>query len=211
MRTLASRVGLLIAAAVGLAVCLGPVTARAGTILPGSYFLFDHGAASLGPAYGLRVDATGDVFSTELGLANAILTWDGGSTASIAGTLNENTLGGNGGVGPTWTVLYTLTGVTAVGTLGFVATGASGTLTDPFSVVTNIIGEPDGSGNVFEFLADGHRLTGDNDTPVGRGWLLPPGTTDDWIVRAVLVPEPGTGLLFSIGLVGLSAYRRRNS
>jgi len=64
---------------------------------------------------------------------------------------------------------WALTGVSTVGTQGFVATGGSGTLTDPFSVVTNVSGEADGAGNVFEFPADGHSLDGDSDTPVGRG------------------------------------------
>ena len=62
---------------------------------------------------------------------------------------------------------------------------------------------------MFEFLADGLRIDGDNDSPVGRGWLMPPSTTNDWIVRAVLVPVPATGLLMGLGLVGLAAFRRR--
>ena len=185
-------------------------TANAGTILPGTYQLLDHGFGDLGPAYGLRVDAISEVFSMELGTAQVLLTWDGGSTANISGILNQNTAGGNGGVGAAWSVSYDLTGVTAVGTQGFTATAGSGTLTDPFSTVTNITGEIDVStGFVFEFLADGHRIPGDNDTAVGRGWLLPPGSTDDWIVRAVLVPEPGTALLVSLGLVGIAAIRSR--
>ena len=199
----------LIAGVASLVLLLGPGVASAGTILPGDYFLLDHGFADFGPDYGLRLDASGHFFSVELGSASVILSWDGGTTATIDGALNLNTAGGNGGVGDTWTVLYTLTGVSAVGTLGFVATGGSGTLTDPFNDVTNIFGEADGTGNVFEFLADGHRIDGDSDTPVGRGWLLPPDSTDDWIVRAVLVPEPGTAWLVCTGLIGLSAYRSR--
>ena len=181
---------------------------QAGTILPGLYQLLDHGDGNLGPAYGLRVDSIGEVFSVELGGASVTLDWDGGTTATISGTLNENTLGGNGGVGPTWTVNYTLTGVVAVGTQGFTATGGSGVLTDPFAVDTVLTGETDGDGFAFIFLGDGHRISGDNDTPVGRGWLEPPGSTDDWLVRAVLVPEPGTALLVSMGLLALAARRR---
>lgn len=109
---------------------------------------------------------------------------------------------------------YDLTGVSAVGTQGFTATGGSGTLTDPSNVVTNILGEANGSGDVFEFLADGHRLAGDDDTPVGRGWLLPPGSLDDWLVRAVPapgtgIPEPATGLLMLLGFAGFLFCRRR--
>lgn len=179
-----------------------------GVINPGLYQLFDHGSGNLGPAYGLRVDAISKVFSVELGGAYVTLDWDGGTTALISGTLNENTMGGNGGVGATWTVSYTLTGVSAVGTAGFTATGGSGTLTDPGMVVTNLNGEADGSGSVFTFLADGHRIGGDNDTPVGRGWLLPEGSTDDWLVRAALIPEPGTASLLGLGLLALARRRR---
>lgn len=178
-----------------------------GVINPGVYQLLDHGNGNLGPAYGLRVDAINEVFSVTLGSAFVTLTWDGGTTATIAGTLNQNTLGGNGGVGPAWQILYTLTGVSAVGTAGFTATGGSGTLTDPFSNVTSLTGEADDSGSVFSFLADGYRVNGDNDSAVGRGWLLPPNSTDDWLVRAVSIPEPGTGLLL-IGF-GLAWGHRR--
>lgn len=185
------------------------LSASAGTTPPGVYQLLDHGYGDEGPDYGLRVDAIGEIFSVELNGANVLLTWDGGTTASIAGTVNENANGGNGGIGPIWTVTYNLTGVSAVGTLGFTATGGSGILTDPFLNDTILSGEQNGSGFVFEFLADGHRITGDNDTPVGRGWLMPPSSTNDWIVRAVLIPEPATGLLIGLGLVGLAAFRRR--
>ena len=75
-----------IAAVASLVLFLGPGVASAGTILPGDYFLLDHGFGDLGPAYGLRVDATGDIFSVELGSASVILSWDGGTTATIVGT-----------------------------------------------------------------------------------------------------------------------------
>ena len=107
------------------------LAASAGTSLPGTYQLLDHGTGDLGPAYGLRVDAIGEIFSVELGSANVLLTWDGGVTATIIGTVNQNTAGGNGGVGATWTLVYNLTGVSAVGTQGFTATGGAGILTDP--------------------------------------------------------------------------------
>ncbi len=196
-----------------LAALLVSGPAVAGTIDPGTYQLLDHGDGNLGPAYGLRVDAIGDgeVFSFELGEAHVELFWDGGDTATITGVMNQNTnaLPGTGGIGPLWDLDYLLTDVLPVGTQGFTAAGGTGTLTDPFNVVTDIVGEQDINGFVLLFLADGHRIDGDNDTPVVRGWLLPPGTTDDFIARAVPIPEPGSALLLTAALAGLALRRRR--
>lgn len=184
--------------------------ATAGTILPGQYRLLDHPDGAINPPpYGLRVDALGYTFSVETGGANVILDWDGGATASITGSLWNNQLS------EMWTVDYTLSGVTAAPLdEGFSATAGSGLLTDPLLADYVMTGNTNGSGSVFDFLADGHRLGGwpafgDVDTAVGRGWLLPPGSTDDWLVRAVVIPEPGTGLLLGLGLLGLSSRRSR--
>lgn len=183
--------------------CLG-LSAQAGTIAPGTYRAMDHGDGALGAFYGLRADSLGEVFSVSLGTADLKLFWDGGVTASIFGTVNENTAGGAGGVGPTWDVVYNLTGVVAVAQ-GFTATAGTGTLTDPFLNVINITGKQDGNGFAFLFLADGHRLAGDNDTPVGRGWLEG-RDTNDFLFK---VPEPGTALLLGAALLGFAASRRR--
>ncbi len=115
-------------------------------------------------------------------------------------------------MGDTWLVNYVLSDVTAAGG-GFTASAGTGTLTDPLSNVTILSGEAKGgSGPAFEFFPDGHRIPGDAITTVGRGWLLPPSSTDDWLVRAVVVPEPTTTALLAAGLVGLGfAGRRRRS
>lgn len=187
--------------------------AVAGMIDAGTYRLFDHGDGQLGPAYGLRVDALNEVFSFELGAANVELFWDGAAVATITGFINENAMGGNGGVGAAWVLDYTLSGVAAVGTQGFSASGGSGTLTDPFNNVTVLTGEQNTGGDAFLFLADGHRLDGDSDSPVARGWLLPPGSTDDFLARAEKrpVPEPPLALLLTFALAGLGLVARGSS
>jgi hypothetical protein len=172
-----------------------------GTILPGLYQLHDHGEGNVGPDYGLRLDALGTLFSMDLGSADVTLDWDGGATATITGQMYRVYFG------EIWDIDFTLTGVTAVGTLGFTATGGAGTVTDPSNNVTAITGMQNGDGDAFVFLADGDRLTGDDDTPVGRGWIVPPDSTNDWLVRAELIPEPASVALLTAG--GLLTLARR--
>ena len=183
--------------------------ASAGVILPGEFLLLDHPDGSISPPpYGLRLDDLGLTLSTELNGASTVLTWSGGATATIIGTLWNNQ------AAEMWAVNYTLTGVVSAGaSLGFTATGGNGSLTDPALNTVTLTGKQDLSGSAFNFLADGHRLGGhpaygDADTPVGRGWVEGAGT-NDWLVRATPIPEPGTALFLGAGLALLSGTSRR--
>ena len=104
----------------GLGIASG--SAPAGVILPGQYFLLDHPDGSISPPpYGLRMDDLGFTFSTELNGASVVLTWNGGATATLIGSLWNNQ------AAEMWTVDYTLTGVLAEpGNQGLTATGRSG-------------------------------------------------------------------------------------
>jgi hypothetical protein len=192
-----------------LAVPIIAPSASAGVILPGQFLLLDHPDGSISPPpYGLRLDDLGLTLSTELNGVSTVLTWNGGATATITGTLWNNQ------AAEMWTVDYTLTGVVAAAAnLGFTATGGNGSLTDPALNTVTLTGKQDISGSAFNFLADGHRLGGhpaygDPDTPVARGWVEGVGT-NDWLVRATPVPEPGTALLLGAGLAVLSGTSRR--
>lgn len=169
--------------------------------------------------YGLRVDsATGSpTFSVDTNLGGAggltTISWDPANLAAgatITGTMERN------GDGTFWTVAYSLTGLSVAENGGFKATGGSGSADEIGGALRSITlaGETNGSGIAFEFDNDGHRLANPGDLPdgwVGRGWLLPPDSTDDWLVTGVLIPVPAAAWMFGSALGLLGWMRRRVS
>lgn len=167
--------------------------------------------------YGLRLDdqppaGAGPTFSVGTNLGGlggpVTLTYDDADAsvdAVIAGTLERND------DGTFWTVTYTLSGLTLDGSGGFTATSGSGVLTEnggPGSI--NLAGEQNGAGDAFVFAQDGHRLAPNfADVWVGRGWLLPNGSTDDWLVTATQIPLPAGIWLFASAMLGLVAAKKR--
>ncbi|MHC5025434.1 MAG: hypothetical protein ACYTGR_01560 [Planctomycetota bacterium] len=67
----------------------------------------------------------------------------------------------------------------------------------------------------FAFRSDGHRLTGDDTSWVGRGWLtdnperIDSSGAQDWLFRAEVVPAPSALAVLGLGLFG--GRRRRRS
>jgi len=216
----------------------GLLGVQAALATPITHLLGDHPDAALwddisadGPngPYGLRYDnidppdGIGPTFSVGSNLGGfggaLTLTWDPlnlGAGAQMVGTIYRNDDGAGGAcvTACLWDVVYNITGLT-VGDgnleLGFNATGGFGTLTRQLGgEVIDLLGHANGAGIAFEFDNDGHRLSGDNSSWVGRGWLEPSSPCcDDWLIVSVSVPEPGTLALLSLGLVGIGFTRRR--
>jgi hypothetical protein len=220
----------------GAMILLALLAGPADAIPTGIYQILDHGDGNQGRDYGLRRDSLTDpasvnTFSTTAQAGNgttagvgdfafATLSWDGGATALISGTLRHN----QDLISELWTVSYLISGITAVAgpAGGFTATDGFGSLTSPGGIVIPLTGKQDGGGTAFRFLNDGHRCPGSSgfgcenilgnsplDRLVGRGWMLPSNTTDDWLITARLIPEPGTLGLLGAGLVGLGLMRRK--
>lgn len=199
----------------------GTSTSQAETVI---YRLGDHPDGILfrqdsDNPYGLRLDSqvppTTFSFNTNLGgLGGPVyLTWDDQNLAAgarITGTLENNQ------DGSFWTVDYLITGLSELGAQGtsalngFSATAGNGSVTRNGSAETiALAANLNDQGLAFFFAPDGYRLPGDSTIPVGRGWLLPPDTTDDFLFTASLVPLPAGVWLLVSGFAGLVALGRR--
>ena len=79
------------------------------------------------------------------------------------------------------------------GNQGTITAGAG--ITDIDQGTTWTFYEEEGTGNPFKFVPDGHRLTGDDSTFVGRGWVTYDsggtgvGGAQDWLFKAPVDPE----------------------
>ena len=199
---------------------MGASMANAATVV---FQMGDHPDAALykqnnDNPYGLRLDSQSDTtfsVSTNLGGLGGqgdpvTLSWD---TANLAaGALLSGRVENNQD-GTFWNLNYLITGLSPLGGPGFVATGGNGTVSEIGGAlrVWNLASELNNQGDAFVFAHDGHRLPGDNTSPVARGWLLPPNSTDDFLMVASPVPLPaGVWLLGSV-LLGVFAARRRQS
>ena len=172
--------------------------------------------------YGLRLDdfattgsggdgsAAAATFSTTQDSAYVTLLWEDQGTlntdddiATVSGTLTRNS------DNSVWEVNYVLSDITAQAD-GFVAGSGSGYIANG-ATIYDLSGEMDSNDQVFVALADGHRLPGDATSEVARGWLLPNGSTDDWLVTLTAVPIPAALPFLFVGLFGLSLVSRKRS
>ena len=213
----------LLCAVVGTS-ALGTI-ALGGDVVLSTFDLFDHPSGAIDPqAYGIRLDGLGIedpvTFSFGDSQANSTMTLevvDTGSNIEIrmSGTVTGNTANGGTDFGTfALNVTYVVDAVANgwedndmnVGTM-------IGTLEGDFGSGTQVVDlfpKSNGSDS-FYFLADGHRISGDNSTWVGRGWLLPNnqmGDTNDFLFQAALVPLPAAAWGGLAMLGGIAAARR---
>lgn len=199
--------------------------ALGGDVVLNTFDLFDHPSGAIDPqAYGIRLDGIGVedpmTFSFGNSQANSTMTMEVVDTGSQIEIRMTGTVAGNSANGGTDFGTFALN-------VTYVVDAVSNGWEDNNSAVGSMIGSIEGdfgSGNeiidlwgksdgndAFRFLADGHRIAGDSDTWVGRGWLLPNnqmGNTNDFLFQGALVPLPSAAWGGLAMLGGIAAARR---
>lgn len=223
----------------GLALALSlSVGATAGSAATHFYQLLDHEDGALTPphSYGLRLDdadaivGNRKVFSFENGGASILEYNDMAGTASISGTMVESN--SDGTFGGIWDVVYNFTNLFDLGggffecreaNNGNPACSASGSIS--MGSTSYELGQKANNqspGRYFIFNGDGYRLSGDNSTPVGRGWVDPEDNSrfgaNDFLFTAAKIPPPPPGMevplpaagwMLIAGVAGLGYMGRR--
>tara|TARA_A100000171_G_scaffold51213_2_gene64865 strand:- start:9794 stop:10459 length:666 start_codon:yes stop_codon:yes gene_type:complete len=213
----------LTSVAIGLGIL--STSALGGDVILSTFDLFDHPGGAIDPqAYGLRLDGLGVedpmTFSFGDSQANSTMTLQVVDTGSqielrMSGTVSGNSANGGTDFGSfALNVTYVVDAVAGGWEDNDSADGVMvGTLEGDFgsgNEVVDLFGKSDGN-DAFRFLSDGHRLAGDNDSWVGRGWLLPNnmmGDTNDFLFQGALVPLPAAAWGGLAMLGGIAAARR---
>jgi len=209
--------------AIGLGIL--STSALGGDVILSTFDLFDHPGGAIDPqAYGLRLDGLGVedpmTFSFGDSQANSTMTLQVVDTGSQIELRMFGTVAGNSANGGTdfgsfaLNVTYVVDAVANGWEDNDSADGVMvGTLEGDFgsgNEIVDLFGKSDGN-DAFRFLSDGHRLAGDNDSWVGRGWLLPNnmmGDTNDFLFQGALVPLPAAAWGGLAMLGGIAAARR---
>lgn len=210
------------------ALALGVSGAGAGTILM-EFDLSDHpdGSASP-PPYGLRLDNIIGSGAATLSMGHfsdtvlSVIEDNGDLSISITGTLWGGRVSGGSYISAeayTIDMTYALDVASSGG--GWVVnghdSGNSGVLTRVSDNTEWTLYTTTDAGQSFRFLPDGHRLSGDNSSWVGRGWLTTNSDgsdsasgNQDWLFTATQreVPTPGGAAVLALGGVLVSRRRR---
>ncbi len=212
-----------------LAIAALALTATAASADVYEFAMFNHPDGNAAPPfYGLRVDnmfGNGRINTFSIDhVGDSLLTVnEDGEDISIhmEGTLFGGGDGGDAHVNPElYTYSFDYTDGVEKTSQGWQVVGTpdinGGTLTRvsdgaEFSFTT----KANGDDVAFIFEADGHRISGDSDSWVGRGWVMSEGnprssSTQDWLFRAEVVPAPGTIALGAMGGLLVTRRRRKN-
>lgn len=191
--------------------------------------LLDHPDGSAAePYYGLRLDnviASGTATLSMDVYQDTVMTVteeDGDFTIEIEGTLRGGAVSGNAWVdAQDYAVSFSYGADVVMTASGWKVNGFTtlngGTITNLGTMDTiELFGKGNGAGDTFIMQADGHRLSGDSSSWVGRGWLTTEtdgsnaaGGAQDWLFTAIEREAPTPGALALLGLGGLVGARRR--